>query len=287
MTKTDPLLGSHLSIAGGIPLALERAQKAGCRVLQIFVKNNNRWVGKLISEEEVQTFRKKWEQSTIQDVVAHDCYLINLASPRKELWHRSMDALIDELERCDRLGLSYLVTHPGSHMGMGEEQGVIRIAQAIDRIHQKEDWKVRIALETTAGQGTSVGYRFEHLRDIIGAVRDSDRLAVCMDTCHIFAAGYDIREEEEYQKTMDRFDQIVGLEKLRVFHLNDSKREWGSRVDRHEHIGRGEIGTSGFAWILNDERLSGVPKILETPKGRTHREDKRNLRVLRALIKKV
>ncbi len=287
MTKTDPLLGSHLSIAGGIPLALERAQKAGCRVLQIFVKNNNRWVGKVISEEEVLTFRRKWEQSKIQDVVAHDCYLLNLASPREDLWERSMDALIDEMERRDRLGLSYLVTHPGSHMGMGEEQGVSRIAQAIDRIHQKEDWKVRIALETTAGQGTSVGYRFEHLRDIIGAIHEPDRLAVCMDTCHIFAAGYDIREEEEYQKTMDRFDQTVGLEKLRVFHLNDSKREWGSRVDRHEHIGRGEIGTSGFAWILNDERLTEVPKILETPKGKTHREDKRNLKVLRALIQEV
>ena len=284
MAGTDPLLGSHMSIAGGTPLALERAQQAGCRVLQIFVKNNNRWVGKTISEEEVETFRKSWEQSPIQDVVAHDCYLINLASPKDDLWQRSIEALIDELQRCDRLGLSYLVTHPGSHMGTGEEQGVRRIAQAIDQIHQEKEWRVRIALETTAGQGTSVGYRFEHLRDIIGAVRHPDRLAVCMDTCHVFAAGYDIREEEGYQKTMESFDQTVGLEKLNVFHFNDSKREWGSRVDRHEHIGRGEIGTSGFAWILNDERLARVPKILETPKGKTHREDRRNLKVLRSLI---
>lgn len=287
MAKTDLLLGSHMSIAGGIPLALERAQQAGCRVLQIFVKNNNRWVGKPFSEEEAQIFRKNWAQSAIRDVVAHDCYLINLASPREDLWHRSMDALIDELERCERLGLGYLVTHPGSHMGMGEQQGVSRIAQAIDQIHQQEDWKVRIALETTAGQGTSVGYRFEHLRDIIGAVRDPDRLAVCMDTCHIFAAGYDIREEGDYQETMASFDKTIGLEKLCVFHFNDSKRDWGSRVDRHEHIGRGKIGTSAFSWILNDERLTEVPKILETPKGKTHREDKRNLRVLRRLIKGV
>jgi deoxyribonuclease-4 len=273
-----------MSIAGGTPLALERAEQAGCRVLQIFVKNNNRWVGKVISEEEVETFQKGWKRSVIQEIVAHDCYLINLASPLDELWQRSIDALIDELERCDRLGLSYLVTHPGSHMGTGEEQGVRRIAQAIDQIHQ-QDWKVQIALETTAGQGTSVGYRFEHLRDIIGAVRQPDRLAVCMDTCHIFAAGYDIREEEDYQKTMESFDQTVGLDKLKIFHFNDSKREWASRVDRHEHIGQGEIGTSAFSWILNDDRLTGVPKILETPKGKTHREDKRNLRVLRSLIK--
>ena len=286
MAKTEPLLGSHMSIAGGTHLALERAEHAGCQVIQIFVKNNNRWVGKPISEEEAETFQKSWERSAIQEVVAHDCYLINLASPLDEMWQRSIDALIDELERCDRLGLSYLVTHPGSHMGRGEEQGVRRIARAIDQIHQK-DWKVRIALETTAGQGTSVGYRFEHLRDIIGAVRQPDRLAVCMDTCHIFAAGYDIREEEDYQKTMESFDQTVGLDKLRIFHFNDSKRGWGSRVDRHEHIGRGEIGTSAFASILNDERLTGVPKILETPKGKTHREDKRNLKVLRSLIKEV
>jgi deoxyribonuclease-4 len=275
-----------MSIAGGTHLALERAEQAGCQVIQIFVKNNNRWVGKPISEEEAETFQKSWERSAIQEVVAHDCYLINLASPLDEMWQRSIDALIDELERCDRLGLSYLVTHPGSHMGRGEEQGVRRIARAIDQIHQK-DWKVRIALETTAGQGTSVGYRFEHLRDIIGAVRQPDRLAVCMDTCHIFAAGYDIREEEDYQKTMESFDQTVGLDKLRIFHFNDSKRAWGSRVDRHEHIGRGEIGTSAFASILNDERLTRVPKILETPKGKTHREDKRNLKVLRSLIKEV
>ena len=275
-----------MSIAGGTHLALERAEQAGCQVIQIFVKNNNRWVGKPISEEEAEAFQKSWERSAIQEVVAHDCYLINLASPLDEMWQRSIDALIDELERCDRLGLSYLVTHPGSHMGRGEEQGVRRIARAIDQIHQK-DWKVRIALETTAGQGTSVGYRFEHLRDIIGAVRQPDRLAVCMDTCHIFAAGYDIREEEDYQKTMESFDQTVGLDKLRIFHFNDSKRGWGSRVDRHEHIGRGEIGTSAFASILNDERLTGVPKILETPKGKTHREDKRNLKVLRSLIKEV
>lgn len=286
MAKTEPLLGSHMSIAGGTHLALERAEQVGCQVIQIFVKNNNRWVGKPISEAEAETFQKSWERSAIQEVVAHDCYLINLASPLDEMWQRSIDALIDELERCDRLGLSYLVTHPGSHMGRGEEQGVRRIARAIDQIHQK-DWKVRIALETTAGQGTSVGYRFEHLRDIIGAVRQPDRLAVCMDTCHIFAAGYDIREEEDYQKTMESFDQTVGLDKLRIFHFNDSKRGWGSRVDRHEHIGRGEIGTSAFASILNDERLTGVPKILETPKGKTHREDKRNLKVLRSLIKEV
>lgn len=278
-------MGAHMSIAGGTPLALKRAQQADCRVLQIFVKNNNRWVGKLISEEEVDTFRKDWKRSMIQDIVAHDCYLINLASPRDVLWRQSIDALVDELDRCDRLGLSYLVVHPGSHMGMGEAQGVRRIAHAIDCVHQERNWKVQIALETTAGQGTSVGYRFEHLRDIIGSISHSDRIAICVDTCHIFAAGYDIRKEEDYQKTMENFDQNIGLDRLRVFHFNDSKRKCGVRVDRHEHIGQGEIGISGFSWILNDNRFAKVPKILETPKGKTHREDKRNLKVLRSLVR--
>ncbi|MDA2934854.1 deoxyribonuclease IV, partial [Acidobacteria bacterium AH-259-D05] len=276
----------HMSIAGGTPLALERAQQAGCRVLQIFVKNNNRWQGKPLSEEEVESFRESRAQSRIGEVVAHDCYLINLASPRDELWQRSIEALMNELERCQRLGLSFLITHPGAHMGTGERQGIARIAHAIDQIHESGDWKVPIALETTAGQGTTLGYQFEHLRDIIASVHHPERVAVCMDTCHIFAAGYDIREEAEYLRIMEKFEQVVGCEKLRVFHFNDSKRELGSRVDRHEHIGRGHIGTSGFAWILNDERFTSVPKILETPKGKTHREDKRNLRVLRSLVKK-
>lgn len=285
MSTSDPLLGAHMSIAGGTPLAIQRALQAGCRVLQIFVKNSNRWKGKTLVDEEVEDFRKAWADSKLHQVVAHDSYLINLASPQEELWQRSIEAMLDELNRCQRLGVSLLVTHPGSHMGEGEGAGVRRIAQAIDQIHERSgQCNVPIALETTAGQGTSVGYRFEHLRDILAATRHPERVVVCGDTCHIFAAGYDIRGEAEYGETMEQFSRVVGLEKLRVFHFNDSKKDLGSRVDRHEHIGRGKIGTSAFSWFLNDERLDQIPKILETPKGKTHREDRRNLKLLRSLV---
>lgn len=280
----DPLLGAHMSIAGGTPLAIERATRAGCNALQIFVKNNNRWRGKALTDQEVWQFGQAWSDSGIGSIVAHDSYLINLASPRDELWRLSIAAFQDEMERCERLGLSYLVTHPGAHVGQGEERGVTRIAQAIDRIHrQTNGFRVRIALETTAGQGTSIGYRFEHLRDILGSCRHPEKVFVCLDTCHIFASGYDIRDLESYEETMEEFDRVVGLQKIRLFHLNDSKKGLGSRVDRHEHIGRGEIGTSGFRWILTDLRFTALPKIVETPKGKTDREDRRNLKVLREL----
>ncbi len=196
-----------------------------------------------------------------------------------------MTALLDELERCEVLGLSHLVTHPGSHVGGGEVKGIQRIAQALDEIHEKtDDYQVRIALETTAGQGTSIGYRFEQLRDVLASCRNSHRIDVCLDTCHVFAAGYDIREKGQYLEVIEEFDKIVGLDRLRIFHFNDSKRGLGSRVDRHEHIGKGKIGTEAFAHILSDPRFRDVPKILETPKGKTSKEDRRNLRVLRSLL---
>ncbi len=285
MKERALLLGAHMSIAGGTSLALDRARRAGCNVLQIFVKNNNRWKGKILSDEEAKLFHHRRASSKVREVVAHDSYLINLASPDNELWSRSIEALLDELDRCERLGLSYLVTHPGAHVGSGEEEGIRRIARALDRVHQESgDLSVRVALETTAGQGSSIGYRFEHLRDILELCRYPERVSVCVDTCHIFAAGYDIREENGYLRTVERFDQIVGLDKLCLFHFNDSKRELGSRVDRHDHIGQGKIGTPAFAWILNDPRFDGVPKILETPKGKTNREDRRNLKLLRSLV---
>jgi deoxyribonuclease-4 len=216
--------------------------------------------------------------------MAHDSYLINLASPDDALWDRSKRALLDELRRCDLLGLEQLVVHPGAHVGSGESEGIGRIAAALDWIQAEEgDLDVKIALETTAGQGTSIGHQFEHLRDIFTEVQEPERLFVCLDTCHIFAAGYDIRRQQDYSETIELFDAIIGLEKLKVIHLNDSKRDLGSRVDRHEHIGKGFIGEDGFRWFLNDPRFVEVPKILETPKGSDDSYDVDNLAVLRFL----
>jgi len=274
-----------MSIAGGTPNAIDRARRAGCSVLQIFVKNNNQWKGKPLSEEEVQVFRANRAASDLADVVAHTCYLINLASPEAELRRQSIDTFLDELRRATLLGLSHLIVHPGSHRGDGESVGVRRIAEALDEIHDRNaETKVTTALEGTAGQGTSVGYRFEHLRDILGACREPDRVAICLDTCHLFTSGHDFRDPEGYDRMIEAFDRTVGLPKLRVLHCNDTKRELGSRVDRHEHIGKGHIGMDGFRWLMNDPRLARVPKILETPKGVTLRLDKRNLRVLRGLV---
>ena len=281
----EPLLGAHMSIAGGIPKSLDRAIDVGCNVLQIFVKNNNQWKGRALHDPEVHDFRQRWTESPIHQVVAHDSYLINLASPKPALWERSIAAFLDEMDRCERLGLSHLVTHPGAHVGAGKTWGIDRIASALNRILEKTaSYQVKIALETTAGQGTTLGHRFQHLRDILAGCGDPEQIVVCMDTCHVFAAGYDIRTEEGYVAVMEQFDQIVGLDKLEVLHFNDSKRSLGSRVDRHDHIGQGKIGKEGFRWFLNDPRLVRVPKLLETPKENQGEADRRNLKVLRSLL---
>ncbi len=279
------LLGAHMSIAGGTPNAIDRARRAGCTVLQIFVKNSNQWKGKPLAEEEVQAFRASRTAAGLVDVVAHTCYLINLASPEGALRRQSIDTFLEELRRATLLGLSHLVVHPGSHGGDGETIGISRIADALNEIHERAaQTPVSVALEGTAGQGTSVGYRFEHLRDILAGCRQPDRVSICLDTCHLFTSGHDFRTLEGYERMIEAFDRTVGLPKLRVLHCNDSKRELGSRVDRHEHIGKGQIGVDGFRWLMNDPRLARVPKILETPKGLTLRLDKRNLRVLRGLV---
>ena len=279
------LLGAHMSIAGGTPNAIDRARRAGCTVLQIFVKNNNQWKGKPLSDEEVQQFRTDRAKSGLVDVVAHTCYLINLASPEGELRRQSIETFLEELRRATLLGLSHLVVHPGSHGGEGEVLGVRRIAEALDEIHERAaETPVSVALEGTAGQGNSVGYRFKHLRDILGGCRQPERVSICLDTCHLFTSGHDFRDPEGYGRMIEAFDRTVGLSNLHVLHCNDSKRELGSRVDRHEHIGKGKIGLEGFRWIMNDPKLARVPKILETPKGVTLRLDKRNLRVLRELV---
>jgi deoxyribonuclease IV len=276
-----------MSIAGGVHTAIERALKVGCTTLQLFVKNNNRWTGKPLSDDEVDAYRKVHDSAPLGPIAAHDTYLINLCAVDGEILKKSRETLKEEFDRCERLGIDYLNFHPGSHMGAGEASGIERIAESLNRIHeQTRGYGVKSVLETTAGQGTAIGYRFEHLREIIERVEEKDRMAVCVDTCHVHAAGYDIVSEKGYAETMRLFDEIVGLERLVMFHVNDSKRERGSRVDRHEHIGRGTIGRRGFALLMNDTRFQGIPKILETPKGEEMKEDIRNMRILRSLLRR-
>jgi deoxyribonuclease-4 len=284
MTAHDLPIGAHQSIAGGTPRAVERGVAAGCRVVQIFVKNNNRWIGKEIEESEARQFRRAVESARFTHVAAHTSYLINLASPSRELRRQSIASLADEIRRCHRLGIRDLVLHPGAHGGAGEAAGVARIAAALDEAFRRTDATgIRVLLETAAGQGTAVGYRFEHLRDIIGAVRQRKRIAVCFDTCHVHAAGYDLSSPEGYEETLSTFDRTVGFNRLAAIHVNDSKKPRGSRVDRHEHIGQGAIGRRGFRNLMTDRRLASIPKFLETPKDDTPDLDRKNLATLSRL----
>lgn len=279
------LLGAHTSIAGGVDKAVERAAKIGCTTFQLFTKNSNQWKASPLNEQVVQNYKRLLKLTKLKPVIAHDSYLINLCAKDKTILKKSREAFIDELQRCEILGIDYLNFHPGSHMGMGEEDGIKLIAESINLAHEKtRGFKVKSMIETTAGQGTSIGYRFEQIKKIIDLVEDKSRLAVCVDTCHIFAAGYDIRTEKNYLKTFEAFDEIIGLKYLKAFHMNDSKKGLGERVDRHEHIGKGKIGLNGFRFIMNDERFVNIPKILETPKGEDMKEDIINMRKLKRLI---
>ncbi|HAV22744.1 MAG TPA: deoxyribonuclease IV [Bacteroidetes bacterium] len=279
------LLGAHMSIAGGVHTAIERAVRIGCTALQMFVKNNNQWKGKALSDEDVATYKDALSKARIGPVVVHDTYLINLCASDRSILKKSRDALTDELQRCEKLGVDYLNFHPGAHMGRGEKEGIERIAESLNMIHTRtKGFRVKSVIESTAGQGTALGYKFEQLKDMIDLVDEQERMAVCIDTCHIFAAGYDIVSEEGYHRTFREFDDIIGLDRLVAFHVNDSKRELGSRVDRHEHIGKGKIGLEGFRLIMNDERFVNIPKILETPKSDDMHEDVENMAVLKGLI---
>jgi deoxyribonuclease-4 len=282
-----PLLGAHMSIAGGVHTAVDRALKAGCATFQMFVKNNNQWTGKPITDEEAATYKAALTESRLGPVVVHDSYLINLCAIDPTLLSRSRDALTDEVERCEKLGVPYLNLHPGSHVGAGEADGIARIAESLNIVHERtKHASVMSVLETTAGQGSAIGYSFEHLRAIIDKVEKKERMGVCIDTCHVFAAGYDISTEKGYEQTMKEFDAIVGFDRLVAFHVNDSKKGLGSRVDRHEHIGKGAIGLKGLGFLMNDERFAAIPKVLETPKSEDMHEDIENLATLRKLIKK-
>jgi deoxyribonuclease-4 len=231
-------LGAHLSIAGGVELALERATSIDCSAVQLFTKNSNQWAAKPLSEESIRLFHEALSAGGITHVVAHDSYLINLCSPDEALWHRSIDACAEELERCALLRVPWLIAHPGGHMGRGEEYGIARMAEAIDRVHDRVPAEAAsLALETTAGQGTILGHRFEQIAAVIERTTTSDRIGVCLDTCHVFAAGYDIRTASGYEDTMQRFGDLIGFDRLKAIHVNDSKKDLGCRVDRHEHIG--------------------------------------------------
>jgi deoxyribonuclease-4 len=287
MTDKQPLIGAHMSIAGGVFNALILGKKVGCTTIQIFTKNNNQWNAKPLSEEEITEFQKKQKETSIRPVIAHDSYLINVASPDKALAQKSREALLLELQRCEALEIPYLVMHPGSHVGSGEKEGIKRIVEALDWLHEKaRGFKARVALETTAGQGSNLGYRFEQIGEMIEQTSQKERLAVCLDTCHIFAAGYDIRTEKTYQETMQEFDGTIGSKLLKAIHFNDSVKGLGSRVDRHAHIGQGQIGKTGFGFFMNDKRLKDIPKLLETPKDKEGKFDRMNLATLRKLAKK-
>jgi len=277
-------LGAHESIGGGLYRALERGEAAGCRSLQIWTKNSRQWNVPPLDPSEIEQFQEAESQRDIHPIVAHASYLINIASPKPALYARSVKALIDEAERCEQLGLPYLVLHPGAHTGDGMDAGLRRAQAALrDVLTALPGYRVRILLETTAGSGSALGSTFAELAVLLEADLDSTGLGICLDTCHVFAAGYDLRSAERYEAMMRALDETVGLNALRVVHLNDSRHPLGSHKDRHEHIGKGHLGVVGFQHILTDPRLEGIAGILETPKSEDLHEDRENLARLRAI----
>jgi deoxyribonuclease-4 len=262
-----PRFGAHFSIAGGLQHAAETAQSLRCETFQLFTKNANQWKAAPLTDEAVRTFRDAVTQAKCQFVTAHDSYLINLAAPGDELFDKSVDAFVVELERAEALGLSYLVTHPGAHVGSGDAAGLQRVVQGLNAAAERcAGFQVQVLLETTAGQGTTLGHRFEHLAFLLQNVRHPERYGVCLDTCHIFAAGYPLGTVEEYESTFEEFDRVVGLNHLKVFHVNDSVKPLGSRVDRHAGLELGQIGKTAFRMLATDPRFADHPMILETPK---------------------
>lgn len=280
------LIGAHTFVSGGPASAVEAADKLGFTAMQIFTKNNNQYFARDLTEDEITSFKEKLAKSNIKFVVSHDSYLINLCAKDPDGLAKSRQAFIKELERCEQLGIPHLNFHPGAHTGQGEEEGIRIIAESLNYVHQKTSgYKTKSMLEATAGQGTTLGYKFEQIRKIIDLVDEPERMTVCIDTAHIWAAGYNIRDPKEYKKVIKEFDDIIGLERLQCIHMNDSKKELGSRVDRHDHIGKGFIGLEGFTNIMNDKKLEKVPKILETPKEKDQKEDVENIKVLLSLVK--
>lgn len=283
-TERRLLLGAHMSIAGGLDRAIEAGNSIGCAAIQIFTKSSRQWSAKPYSQEEIKKFKDCRKNSSVQIVIAHDSYLLNIGSPDAALRKKSVLAMIDEMERCESLEIPYLIAHPGSHTGAGEIQGIKTIAESLSEIHTVcKGFKTQITLEITAGQGTNLGYSFEQIKAMIDSTSEPEKVKVCFDTEHAFAAGYDLRSQEAYEKTFQQFDEQIGLKNLVAFHLNDSKKDFASRVDRHEQIGKGFIGKEAFRLLLNDPRFRGKPMCLETPKGADLKEDVANLKLLHSL----
>ncbi len=280
--KHGDLIGAHISTKGGLHTVFERASTINASAIALFVKNSNQWKGKVMTEEDVALFAKL---RNVRPILSHASYLINLATTNEEFHRKSIEAMADELDRAERLGIHAVVLHPGAHMGAGADKGIDQIARSLDRIHAMlPRHKVVTLLETAAGQGSCLGCTFEELGRIIDLVDDKRRIGICVDTCHIFAAGYDIRTRDGWERAVDEIEKHLGIAKVGAFHLNDSKKPLGSRVDRHEHIGEGQIGVEAFRFVLNDARFRRIPKLLETPKKVEHESDRKNLQTLRSLV---
>jgi len=281
-----PLIGSHVPTIGGVAKAIDRGVGIGCTAIQIFVKNNMQWFAKPLAGEDVQAFTSHPLRSRLGAVVAHAGYLINLGVETGENHEKSLRSLSDEMLRCDQLGIRSLVLHPGSHLGAGMKTGIGCVVRNLDRLHAEHpELKVRITLETTAGQGACLGARFEEIAEILDRVAEAKRLKVCLDTAHAFAAGYDLSAPKGAEKTFAEFERVIGLKWLSVLHLNDSKSALGSRVDRHDNLGKGKIGLDPFRWIMRAPELASIPKILETPKGKDLAEDIEAMQLLRGFLK--
>jgi len=280
-----PLLGSHVPTIGGVATAIDRGVGIGCTAMQIFVKNNMQWFAKPLPEADVKAFTDHPLRGRMEAVVAHAGYLINLGVEGTENHEKSLRSLSDEMLRCEQLGIRALVLHPGSHLGAGIEAGVACVIRNLDRLHAEHpDLKVRITLETTAGQGACLGARFEEIAAILSGVKHRNRLAVCLDTAHVFAAGYDLSAQNGAETTFAEFDRVIGMKHLTLLHINDSKAALGSRVDRHDNLGKGKIGLEAFRWVMRAKELAAIAKILETPKGKDLAEDVEAMALLRSFL---
>jgi deoxyribonuclease-4 len=283
-----PYIGAHMPISGGMEKALYEGKRLGCEVVQIFTHNTNSWYMKPISSEQLELFEDAKKKTKVIPVSVHVGYLINIASSENRIWKNSVNALKKEVQRAELLGIPYVVMHPGAHKGAGEKEGIKRISEGLKEVIFDTSQKTRILLETTAGQGTSIGYRFEHLSEIIEKVAVPERMGVCLDTCHIFSAGYDFRTQEQYEALMEELEKLIGIDYVFLIHINDSKKECGSRVDRHMHIGKGKIGEKGLGFFLKDNRFKDISFIIETPKEKDENGvdyDIINLQRLRQIIK--